>query len=89
MMIEKRADQFWIVTFLLNLMPWALHIIRNTLLYNMERSEWNKWFPITAQRFPTGAWTKKKIDREKERKKKTAEDVSDDCLSINSLNPII
>lgn len=32
---------------------------------------------------------KKQIDREKERKKKTAEDVSDDCLSINSLNPII
>lgn len=45
--------------------------------------------PNDCTKISNWSLNKKKIDREKERKKKTAEDVSDDCLSINSLNPII
>lgn len=35
-------------TFMLNLMPWALQIVTNTLWYNIERLEWNKRLAATA-----------------------------------------
>lgn len=45
---HKGKEMNFEITFMLNPMPWALHIFRNTLWYNMERLEWHKRLPRTA-----------------------------------------